>query len=186
MLNFHGNVEKYSWRLITLLLCLIITGCAPQIPEDALKLSPETLEQRTLQTRKYEGISEKKLLAASVGIIQDLGFDLDESETDLGVVVGSKNRDASEVGQMIVSILLASLTGTVTPVDKEQKIRVALVIRPATEDNDKSHFIRISFQRIVWNTQGDISKIESINEPEIYQQFFSSLSKSVFLEAQEI
>lgn len=178
--------KNSSYRYTVLFLCLITAGCAPQIPEDALKLSPETLEQRTLQTRKYEGISEKKLLAASAGIIQDLGFNLDESETSLGVVVGSKDRDATEAGQIILSILLASLTGTVTPVDDEQKIRVALVIRPATKDNDKNHFVRISFQRIVWNTQGDISKVESINDPEIYQKFFSSLSKSVFLEAQEI
>ncbi len=71
------------------------------------------------------------------------------------------------------------------PVDKEQRIRASLVSWPVPGAKDE-YFVRVTFQRIVWNTENDISKQESLADPIIYQQFFDRLSKSVFLEAQSI
>jgi hypothetical protein len=39
---------------------------------------------------------------------------------------------------------------------------------------------------VVWDSDGNIRKREQLNEPEIYQEFFSKLSKSIFLVAHEI
>jgi len=169
---------------ITVTVCL--TGCTNAIPKDALKLSPESLEKRALQTRKYEGISEVDILAASAGVIQDLGFNIDESETSLGIIVGSKERDATDVGQIILAVFAAALTGTYMATDEVQKLRVSLVVRPTSENDNTKHYVRVTFQRIVWNTQGQKTKIEGLEEPEVYQEFFDLLSKSVFLEGYKI
>jgi hypothetical protein len=163
---------------------LLLTSCIETIPPEALIFSKDTLANRQLQTRKFDTKSEKELLTAASGVLQDLGFNLDESAPGVGVLVGSKNRDATDSGQVVAAIALAVLFGSNMPIDKEQKIRASLITRPS--EVGKGHLLRVTFQRIVWNTQGAVSKIEPINEPLIYQEFFEKLSKSVFLEAQKI
>ncbi len=164
---------------------VILAGCEPGIPKEALQLSPESLKDRQLQTRRFETRDEAKLLSASALLLQDLGFTLDESETKLGVIVGSKTRSAVNAGQVVFAIIIAGLGGGTMPIDKVQKMRASLVTRPIGDTGD-STAVRITFQRIVWNDRGQISRQERMNDPKIYQEFFSKLSKSIFLEAHEI
>ena len=174
----------YARCLCTALLAAMLTACAVRVPKEALQLTPESLQQRQTQSRYFDTNDEAAILSASAAVLQDLGFNLDESETDLGVLVASKQRDATEAAQVAGAVILAIFTGAVIPIDDHQKIRASLVTKPSGEE-EKRVTVRITFQRIVWNTEGNISKNESIDEPEIYQEFFSKLSKSVFLEAHE-
>jgi hypothetical protein len=163
----------------------ILAACEPGIPKEALELSPESLKDRQLQTRRFETRDEAKLLSASALLLQDLGFTLDESETRLGVIVGSKSRSAVNAGQVVFAIIIAGLGGGAMPIDKAQKMRASLVTRPIG-DSGYSTAVRITFQRIVWNTNGQVTTAERMNDPKVYQEFFSKLSKSVFLEAHGI
>lgn len=162
---------------------LIFLGCVPTIPKEALQLRPESLALRQLQTRRYDTADEKKLLSAGAAVLQDLGFNLDESETALGVIVGSKDRDAVETGQVIGAAIIGALTGARIPVDKTQKIRASLVSRPLGHNSTK---FRITFQRFIWNSDGQLSRLESLEEPELYQEFFARLSKAVFLQGHQL
>lgn len=182
-MNSRTN-QNLALFLVMSAMIAAIAGCQT-IPKDALKLSPVSLEMRVLQTRRYDGSSEVEILAASAGVIQDLGFNIDESETDLGVIVGSKERDATEAGQVAAAVVVALLGGGAMPIDKHQKLRISLVVRPTQEDPE-AHYVRVTFQRIVWNTQNQISRIEGLDEPEMYQEFFDRLSKAVFLEGHKI
>jgi hypothetical protein len=184
---------KYSTfsRLVisTIVFLFLLFGCAPKIPKQALQLSQESLKDRQLQTRHFD-TDEKTLLSASAAVLQDLGFNIDESETELGVIVCSKQRDATSPGQVVTAILIAGITGAVTPIDKEQLIRASLITHPIHfDEKDKSKSrtaVRITFQRVITNTQGQITKREGISEAKIYQEFFDKLAQSLFLEAHEI
>ena len=73
--------------------------------------------------------ARQELLSAAAGVLQDLGFNIDESETKLGVIVASKDRSAVTATQVAGAVAMA-LLGAYMPVDKTQKIRVSLVTRP--------------------------------------------------------
>lgn len=161
----------------------LVTGCQT-IPKDALTLNPKSLAERQMQTRKYETKDEGKILSACAGLLQDMGFNLDESETKLGFITSSKMRSAKDAGQIVGAILIALLGGNM-PVDKEQKMRASVVTRPVGERGEYIA-VRVTFQRIVWNTQGQVTKAESLIDPAIYQEFFDKLSKAIFLEEHEI
>lgn len=162
---------------------LLLAGCQPSIPKEALQLTKESLQQRQLQTRRFDTAEEAKLLQASAAVIQDLGFTIEESATPVGLIVGAKDRDATEAGQIAGAVMMAVLFGASVPIDDKQKIRVSLVTRPLGGDQTA---VRVTFQRIVWNTRNQVSKIEGLNEPAMYQEFFNKLSQSVFLTANEI
>jgi hypothetical protein len=69
------------------------------------------------------------------------------------------------------------------PYDKKQKVSASLVTTPV--DNQRTA-VRITFQHMIWDSDGNIRRKEQLNEPSIYQEFFSKLSTSIFLVAHEI
>jgi len=176
--------------LFFVMLLFVLSGCATSVPADALRLSPEALEHRQLQTRRFEGMTENEILAASAGVLQDLGFNLDESETELGLLVASKQRSARDARQVAAALLIEVFIGWEMETDERQRIRASLVSRPtgdAGRDGEGAGFyVRITFQRMVWDSANEVSRIERLDEPELYQGFFDRLSKSVFLEAHKI
>lgn len=171
--------------ILALVFCLALMGCTPSIPKGAFNLSPTSLEDRQLQTRRFDTLDRREILSAAAAVLQDIGYTLDESNSKLGVLTASKKADAKSGGQIAGAILVAALTGVATPIDKEQHIRMCLVVNDSLNEEGAS-LVRVTLQRVIWNDQGLISRVESIKEPEIYQDFFEKLSKSVFLEAHKI
>ncbi len=165
-------------------LACAVAGCQQTIPPEALQLSPTAMRERQLETRRFDTKDEEKLQRAGAQVLQDLGFQIEDSETKLGLIVASKSRDATEVGQVVGAVVLALLIGAHMPTDKLQKIRASLVTRPVEHGADTA--VRITFQRTVWDTSIQVSKNEVLNDPKLYQAFFEKLSQSVFLTAQEI
>jgi hypothetical protein len=170
---------------------LILSACIQgQVKPEHLRLTPESLAKRQLQTRVYGTENESEVLAASSAVLQDIGFLVDESEVQLGLIVASKERSAiqpAEVTAQIILAILVSMSGTAAdPVwDERQIMRISLVVTPIMAEQ-KGTSVRITFQRIVFTNKGTISKSEALGTPEIYQEFFDKLSKALFLEAQKL
>jgi hypothetical protein len=171
--------------VVLLALGVATAGCSQSTHKNALKLSSESLEQRRLQTRYFDTSDEIRLLTSVTAVLQDFGFSIEESESGFGLVVASKRRDASEVGQIVVAIVVAALTGSWMPTDDEQLMRASVVTRPIGDTGNRTA-IRVTFQRIVWNTEGRVTHAESMADSAFYQEFFAKLSKAVFLQAHAI
>jgi len=175
-------------RLAACVALLAATGCVT-LPPDTFVLTPELLKQRQIETRRYSGIEEKDLLVACSNVLQDLGFNLENSEVRLGVLTASKQRDALQAGEVALAIAIALLGGGAMPISKDQTIRVSLVVRPVrlsdATPSQREHFVRITVQRIVRRTDNSTIS-QGLNDPGLFRQFFERVSKSVFIEAQNI
>ena len=64
------------------------------------------------------------------------------------------------------------------PADQQQPV-LDVVEKPG------NYVVRVTFQRVVTRTDKSIY-VETIKDQGIYQEFFEKLSKSVFIEAQEV
>jgi len=175
---------------LVVFLCLGIVGCAT-VPKGFLKPAEQSLKDRQLQMRQYETKDDGKIVTSVAGVLQDLGFILDNSETEVGFVAASKKADAKNAGQItaavaldIASALFGVYSNTTAACDKAQMVKASVITQPSL-DGSKT-VVRVTFQRIVWNMSNQISKIETVKEPSIYQKFYDSLSKAIFLEAEQI
>jgi len=169
--------------LVMALMIFSLAACAHNIPRDAMALSPESLRDRQLQTRIFETADEKMLLTASAAVLQDLGYTIEESEISCGVIVSSRDRDVTDTGQVVGSIVLGVCLGAPVPWDKRQRVEASLATKPL---DGQRIAVRITFQHVVWNNHNQVSKCEQLNDPQIYEDFFAKLSKSIFLTAHEI
>ena len=186
--------------LIVPILGGLLSGCV-QMPkvETFFQLTPESAQHRALQTRMFDTSDEKELLSASAAVLQDLGFQIEESSTEMGMLRAAKERGAREYGQEIMQSLvfiLGALGGkaVIMPVDVHQQISATLVTRRSETDASR-YSVRILFHRSVWKGDGSTGdqhippgqqSLEMIHDAKIYQQFFAKLSKGVFLEAHKI
>ena len=185
-------------------LCVtLLLGCVQPIkPVEFFQLTPKSLKNRALQTRIFETTNEKELLSASAAVLQDLGFQIEESEVEMGILRATKERSAREFWQEFWQVVVAILSTAgsrgnsiqVMPVDLHQQIGATLATRPL-EGDDSRYTVRIFFHRTLWKGDGQsgnqkippgASRMEAIHDGKIYQQFFAKLSKGLFLEAHEI
>ena len=143
-----------------------------------------TTEIRLRQSRKYTTSDERAILIASSQLLQDLGFNLEESSLDVGLLVASKDRTAVDGGQVAGQVMMAVMFGVRVPIDKDQKIRASVVTAPTSDGS--SMIVRVTFQRLVWSDLGALHKVERLDDPELYSEFYEKLSKALFLEAQEV
>ena len=149
------------------------------------KLDENYLARRQMETARFETDNEELILSASAAVLQDLGFTIDETETKLGLITASKKREAGNTGAKLALIMLSALSKSHEPpvYDTEQKIYTTLVSNKS--QNSNGYNVRIEFARIIWNNKNE-SRIEKIEDPEIYRDFFDKLGESLFLTAHSI
>ncbi len=126
-----------------LILAVTLIACAAK-QKNILETSESQVKLRSMQSRVFDITDRNYLLRTIIATLQDLGFVIDDADTDLGTVSGTKRSGYS--------------------------LRMTVSIRP-----------RGAQQTIVRsNAQYNLMMVE---DPEPYQQFFSSLSKALFIEA---
>ncbi len=183
-------------RLFAVAACAGLLVACQTLPEDAFRLSESALELREMQSRTYEDVTDIQILSASSGVLQDLGYAIDEVEKELGVLSASKRASAKDeveiIGKIALDVADCLLTFMLGCEDDSyqsskdvQDIRMTLVVLPEPEQA-RAFRVRLTMQRVVWMKSGDLYEQETIVDPLVYQAFFDKLSKSVFLEKEGV
>lgn len=185
--------------LAVVLGTLVLAGCA-STPAVALNPAQVSPAQRQRQTRSFESTTEAAMLSAGLGVLQDLGFTLDGSESSLGVISASRqltSRRPLNSGEVVKDLFWAALLPTVmvpymaydaaTGVKEPQVVHVSLVTSPGPGVRPTTWAVRITAQRLVYKDVkfSKLLKVEPLNEPAFYEEFFNRLSRSVLLEEQK-
>ncbi len=176
-----------------LLLVGSMAGCT-SIPEEAYQLPPSSQSVRDAQTRTFEVPDEANILQVAVALMQDMEYNFDTIEYELGVLSGSKVVDADSLAQQtgavvadIVLVTLSVFTGTGMSLggvyggtDDEIGLRITLVVLPSLE-SEVQYTARVTIQSELIDKGGRVKKVHMIENPVVYQEIFEKLSKSLFL-----
>ena len=137
------------------------------------------LQKRQYQTREYNGISKATVMKAMLNVLQDEDFIVDNANTTLGFISGTKEfnpRDksiniqrefGSTKGLFFASVAVVEATANISEFGKQVRVR-------------------INFKRKLLNEYGNANRIEEVTDPEYYQNFFSRVDKAMFIQKQKI
>ena len=118
-------------------------------------------------------------MKAMLNVLQDEDFIVDNANTTLGFISGTKEfnpRDKSinvqrELGTtrglFFASVAVVEATANVSEFGKQVRVR-------------------INFKRKLLNEYGNANRIEEVTDPEYYQNFFSRVDKAMFIQKQKI
>ena len=80
------RIIKYGWAMFVVVMLLV--GCATQ--NSHVLSGGSAVELRSFQTRAFDTTDKHKMMRTTIAVLQDLGFIIDKTDEDLGLVTGTK------------------------------------------------------------------------------------------------
>jgi len=80
------RIIKFQWLLV--LSVMFISACATQ--NSHVIEGGSAVELRSFQTRVFDTTDKHKMMRSIIATLQDLGFIIDKTDEDLGLVTGTK------------------------------------------------------------------------------------------------
>ena len=174
---------------LILLVSLMFQGCAMQwgaeiqwsSKSQILMSEDSQVKLRSIQTRVFDTTDRAKILRVAVATMQDLFFDIDVLDEELGIVSGKKwfNQGSSwadhpsyylyETDELLIFNTNFRSWGPFNY--RKDLTRMTITVRP----KEKTRLL------VRASVQYDIRAVE---DPEMYQKFFKTLGQSLFLEAE--
>ncbi len=178
---------RFAWIL---LVSLMFQGCAMQWgaeiqgnSQDQILMSDASqVRLRAIQTRVFDTTDRAKILRVAIATMQDLFFDIDVLDEELGIVSGKKwfNYDSPwadhptyylyETDELILFNTNFRSWGPFNY--RNDLTRMTVTVRPKEKTRS---LVRASVQY----------NIRAVEDPELYQKFFKTLSQSMFLAAEK-
>lgn len=159
------------------LLLFTTTFLACSTSENEPPPAPPQLELRNAQTRTYATNDVKTVMKATVNVLQDLGFVLKSADSALGVITAEKWSDIPHTSK---ELRRAEKDGKVLP--QNLVLECTLNISPFGDQVR----VRASFQRKTYAAGGTVLEARPVADLRFYQEFFSKVDKSVFLELEGV
>jgi hypothetical protein len=188
-LSLSSSQKTVGRFALILLVSLMFQGCAMQwgaeiqwsSKSQILMSEDSQVKLRSIQTRVFDTTDRAKIMRVAVATMQDLFFDIDVLDEDLGIISGKKwfNHESTwadhpsyylyETDELLIFNTNFRSWGPFNY--RKDLTRMTITVRP----KEKTRLlVRASVQY----------NIRAVEDPEMYQKFFKTLGQSLFLEAE--
>jgi hypothetical protein len=167
-------------RRTLLLLAALGAGCSAGIQPARTQL-----EVRQYQTYAFDTPDSKLVMKGLFNVLQDDGYVVKNAVIELGLITATRETDLApgRSGQTVLTFSGGQNRPYEVPI--AQKIEVRDFTGNVTEFGQQTR-VRVSFQRKVLDSRGALVEVAPISDPVFYQDFFSRLDKSVYLQRERL
>jgi hypothetical protein len=167
------------------LAALLAASCAPAV--SPLK---SQLEVRAFQTYTFENADGRLVMKAMLNTLQDDGYVVRNAVMELGLITATQEIDlAPGRSGRAGGDALGTFGGVIVigpqPLPAFRKIEVRDFTGNVTEAGDRTQ-VRVSFQRKILDSRGHVVEVTVMDDPVFYQDFFSRMDKSVYLQRERL
>jgi hypothetical protein len=174
-------MKKIASRLCAALLCVCgvysLSGCVYEPPKPPLT----QLQLRQLQSRSYENREMVTAMRAVINALLDEGFIIKNADKDLGFVQASKDVDIGGGGQVF-----ADFGGFFGNNQARFRNSSSIDCSGTLTTVGRSTNVRLIFQQRILDNFGVPMSIDLIEDPVFYQNIFTKIDKSLFLERESL
>jgi hypothetical protein len=156
---------------------VLLCGCHPS--GEAQKPEKTQLEIREFQTRTFDVQDQRLVMKSILNVLQDDGYIVKNVALDLGFLTANKEIDIEEARDRFWAQFSR---GREARWPKHELIEATINV---SEFGTKTR-IRANFQFKVFDNTGAVVVIRPIIEEEFYQEFFTKVSKGIFIQEQNI
>lgn len=158
------------------------------------------LEVRQFETRTFDTPDTKLVMKAMLNALQDDGYVVKNAVVDLGLITAQKEIDLAPgrsgagggelFGGVGGTVIFGGRGGFVIGPGPQSAPRY-----PKTEVRDftgnisefgRETKVRVSFQRKVLDNRGEVVDVQPMDDPTFYQEFFSRMDKSLYLQKEQL
>jgi len=176
-------------RALPIAAAVLLSACATSAPP------PKTpLEIREYQTRTFDTSDSKLVLKAMLNVLQDDGYVVKNAVVELGLITASKEIDlapghSGDAGGLGSTVIFGGRGGFVLGGPQTAPAYRKTEVRDFT--GNVSEFgnqtkVRVNFQRKVLDNRGNVMEVQPIDDPTFYQDFFSRMDKSLYLQKEQL
>ena len=154
---------------------LLSLGC-----QSSAKLPMTQLQVRQMQTRHYEIDNPRRAVKAILNVLQDQGFIPKEVSADVGYVFATREIDLEDPGERFWAKFWHG--------KRDAKWNKNSIVECAANVTERHRGVRVrlTFQVKVFDNNGRVVSIKTVDDPLFYQTFFISVGKSIFLEREKV
>jgi len=169
---FSTHFQKLSFFCAASMLCF---NCAPRNIQP-----PKTqLQMREFQTRSYHAKDTKQVMKAVLNALQDEGYIIKSADKELGFISAGKEMDVEDGTEAFFAHLLS---GAAARYKKNSIVEASANVSEYGKDTK----VRLIFQTKIIDNFGNPVTAAQIEDEIFYQDFFSKVDKSLFIEKQKL
>jgi hypothetical protein len=165
-----------------LVLILLAGGVAPGCG-GGIQPARTQLEVREFQTYTFDTPDSKLVMKGLFNVLQDDGYVVRNAVIELGLITATKEIDLAPGRSAPAPLIGIGVRPQEPPA--LQKIEVRDFTGNVTELGERTK-VRVSFQRKVIDSRGHVVEVTAISDPVFYQDFFSRMDKSVYLQRERL